>query len=311
MPLNKAQLMETPGGPGVVGAVKVGTGINISGDGTISVNPATQVTKLVAGSNITLNPPDGFGAVTITATSQGGVTQINAGSGITVTGNTGNVTISANASELVTAITAGTGITVSGSVGNVTISTNPATQITRLLAGTNISLSPADGFGAVTVSSAGGGIAPIPAGSVMLFYQAGAPTGWTQVTSVNNTSIRIVSGTGGTTGGSIPFSTFFNTTSTYTGTVTITSGQVGATTLSTAQIPSHNHAVNAIALGCGNVANGPVQDRSTPGCNSVNSSEFTGGGDSHTHTLIGAVAGGNFNSNFDVQFANIILCSKN
>jgi hypothetical protein len=36
MPLAKVQLMESPGGPGVTGAVKAGSGINISADGTIS-----------------------------------------------------------------------------------------------------------------------------------------------------------------------------------------------------------------------------------------------------------------------------------
>lgn len=43
----------------------------------------------------------------------------------------------------------------------------------------------------------------IPAGTVMLFYQAAAPTGWTAV-AVNNKFLRVVSagGTGGTTGGS-------------------------------------------------------------------------------------------------------------
>jgi hypothetical protein len=37
----------------------------------------------------------------------------------------------------------------------------------------------------------------IPSGTPMLFFQAAAPTGWTQVTSYNNYTLRIVSGTGG------------------------------------------------------------------------------------------------------------------
>jgi hypothetical protein len=72
MPLNKAQLMDVPGGPGVVGAIKAGTGISVSPDGTISVNAAENVTKLVAGDNCTLTPASGLGEVTITFTGGGG-----------------------------------------------------------------------------------------------------------------------------------------------------------------------------------------------------------------------------------------------
>jgi len=69
MPLSKAQLMETPGGPGVVGAVRAGTGIAISGDGTISIDPNSVVAKLVAGANVSLAPSTGVGTVTINAIS--------------------------------------------------------------------------------------------------------------------------------------------------------------------------------------------------------------------------------------------------
>lgn len=96
MPLDKAQLMVSPGGPGVLGAVKSGTGILIAGDGTISVNPATNVTQLLAGTNITLNPANGFGAVTITAGGGGGgtITGVAAGTNLSGGGNSGNVTLS-------------------------------------------------------------------------------------------------------------------------------------------------------------------------------------------------------------------------
>lgn len=53
MALNVAQLMNPPGGPGVIGAVKGSSSINVSGDGTITVNPATtdltQYLKLSGG----------------------------------------------------------------------------------------------------------------------------------------------------------------------------------------------------------------------------------------------------------------------
>ena len=47
----------------------------------------------------------------------------------------------------------------------------------------------------------------VPSGTVMLFYQATAPLGWTQVTTQNDKALRVVSGTGGVSGGTNPFST--------------------------------------------------------------------------------------------------------
>lgn len=51
----------------------------------------------------------------------------------------------------------------------------------------------------------------IPAGTVMLFYQAAAPTGWTQVITQDDKVIRVVAGTGGGTGGTNPLSTAVHT----------------------------------------------------------------------------------------------------
>lgn len=41
----------------------------------------------------------------------------------------------------------------------------------------------------------------IPSGTVMAFFQAAPPVGWTQVTTQNDKALRVVSGTGGGTGG--------------------------------------------------------------------------------------------------------------
>ena len=50
----------------------------------------------------------------------------------------------------------------------------------------------------------------VPSGSVMLFYQASASTGWTQVTTHNNKALRVVSGTGGGSGGTGSFTSTFS-----------------------------------------------------------------------------------------------------
>jgi hypothetical protein len=47
----------------------------------------------------------------------------------------------------------------------------------------------------------------IPQGTKMIFYQATAPAGWTLITSVNDKFLRIVSGGGGSTGGTVAAST--------------------------------------------------------------------------------------------------------
>jgi hypothetical protein len=54
MALTKAQLMDAPGGPGVIGAVKAGTNITISADGTISsFNSGGTITSVTAGFGLT------------------------------------------------------------------------------------------------------------------------------------------------------------------------------------------------------------------------------------------------------------------
>jgi len=132
--------------------------------------------------------------------------------------------------------------------------------------------------------------ASVPAGAKMLFYQASAPAGWTQDTSLNDYGLRIVSGTGGTTAGTTAFSTVFaNQTPT-----------IGATTLSTAQMPSHAHGY-AVFTG-GGYGYTPPSDYGGL-LNQDTSTGAAGGGGSHTHSM-GAVT-------LNVRYANIIICTKN
>lgn len=108
------------------------------------------VSSIVAGTNVTISPTGGTGAVTINSSSSSAVSSVTgSGSGINVTPTTGAVVISNTG---VTSNIAGTGIGVSGSTGAVTISND---GVTSLIAGTNITLS--GSTGAVTVSASGGG----------------------------------------------------------------------------------------------------------------------------------------------------------
>ena len=137
-------------------------------------------------------------------------------------------------------------------------------------------------------------ITTFPSGTVLLFYQSAAPTGWTQVTTagLDDSALRITTSTGGSTGGTTAFSTVFaNQTPTIT---------VGSTTLSSAQIPSHTHT-------CGPVSGGTyfAYGSSGPALDISGNTGATGGGGSHNHT------GSSTAVTLNVKYVNVILCSKN
>ena len=75
----------------------------------------------------------------------------------------------------------------------------------------------------------------IPPGSKMLFYQASAPTGWTKLTTDNNKTLRVVSGSGGGSGGTNAFSNTF--------------------TSLTVPLPRHNHTGNSLKNNIGHSHN--------------------------------------------------------
>tara|TARA_R100001224_G_scaffold110541_1_gene89305 strand:- start:74 stop:622 length:549 start_codon:yes stop_codon:yes gene_type:complete len=132
----------------------------------------------------------------------------------------------------------------------------------------------------------------IPSGSAMLFMQASAPVGWQQVTTHNDKALRVVSGTGGGTGGSVAFETALAS-----HTVSI-SGTSGATTLVEAQIPIHNHKIRGPTVQSGS-------DQYSAGNTDGTASSNYGGGDSHTHSFSDTYA-----LNLDVQYINVIVCTK-
>jgi len=144
-----------------------------------------------------------------------------------------------------------------------------------------------NGAGALpTFQSAGGGF---PATTAMLFVQTAAPTGWTKLTTHDNKALRIVSGTAGT-GGSVAFTTAF------------ASGlSAGATTLSTAQMPSHTHSTNIRTYNfCpeGSTLNVATSNPTTGG---YITSGSTGSSSSHDHSL----------PSFAVQYVDVIIATKN
>jgi hypothetical protein len=187
--------------------------------------------------------------------------------------------LSSGVSGTLAATNGGTGLTSPGSSGNV-LTSNGTTWTSASLP------SPL-----------------IPSGTVMLFAQTAAPTGFTKNTSTgDNHALRVVTGTA-SSGGSVDFSTAF-TSQTPSGTVSV-SGSAGATTLTIPQIPSHSHtAGNSTPR-----ASGPAPVRSVDATGIATGSE--GGGGSHDHPL--SISSSTFSGNainLAVKYIDVIRATK-
>jgi hypothetical protein len=177
-------------------------------------------------------------------------------------------------------------------------------------------------FKQVPWSSLPGGTAgEIPSGSVMLFWQAAAPTGWTQVTTQNDKALRVVSGTGGVAGGTNAFSTVQAQTVTGSHTLALSELPTGITSPWSSNITvyaagtagngvpysnSASWAVMIVTYGTGyyipylstNV--GFSYSGSFYATNSATATSNNTGAGAHTHPIIMAI-----------QYIDIILASKN
>lgn len=122
-------------------------------------------------------------------------------------------------------------------------------------------------------------------GTAMLFVQASAPTGWTKSITHNDKALRIVSGSGGGSGGSSAFSTVHGITTTQ------------AFTLTTGEMPSHQHTVDRTAsVASGGSTLGLVN--AGVGTSNV-LSELAGSGGSHSHNI-----------DLRIQYVDAIICTK-
>ena len=173
----------------------------------------------------------------------------------------------------------------------------------------------------------------IPDGSVMVFFQANAPTGWTKVTTQNDKTLRVVSGTGGGTGGDWAMSAG-ETTSSHGGHAHSSAAHThttpdhshnhnlsaGAHTLSTNEIPAHSHSA-ATNQNSRYLSGNSNNARS-------GSTGNTGGGGSHSHSLSGSITSGGGGTSGSTtpgdtgsagshthtiaapQYIDVIICSK-
>ncbi|MBO4228385.1 hypothetical protein [Bradyrhizobium neotropicale] len=157
----------------------------------------------------------------------------------------------------------------------------------------------------------------VPSGTVMLFYQAAAPVGWTKVTTHNDKVLRVVSGNGGGAGGATPFSSI--AAQTVTGATTLAVGHIpgGITSYGSNTITVYPNGSSAYYIDASTVAWGAGQ--STPGSfwhghlngnsianityhqagNGISVSVNNVGGAAHNHPL-----------NLNMQYIDLILASK-
>jgi len=146
----------------------------------------------------------------------------------------------------------------------------------------------------------------IPSGTLMLFQQTSAPTGWTKQTTHNDKALRVVSGAA-SSGGTSSFTTVFTN---QTPTITTSGLSAAATTLTTAMVPAHTHTVTALQNG---VSGGTPAVMWCPDLNINNSSSFTTSsaftGGSHTHSISGSATSSAITLN--VQYIDTIICTKN
>jgi len=200
--------------------------------------------------------------------------------------------------------------TVTAGGGNILLRTNGAVSATTYTGdGSNLT-----------------GVEPFPSGTKQVFYQASAPTGWTQDTTaaLNESVMSVVTGSGGGTGGSTAYFSSFLATTNKTATESgasvsgSVSGTVGDTTLSIPLIAAHSHPVpktnqtNPRQVSRPLNASGPANG---PSGAAAALSDSRGGGGSHSHPFSGSLSSASVDVSAtvpaaDVKYANVIIAAK-
>ena len=245
------------------------------------------------------------------------------------------------------AVKQGTGIILDNATGTVNADLN--SFCSKIIAGDDIQILPTSGVGTVTISSTIK-IDPnsyLPIGTIMTFYQTGAPPRW--ITENPGTRMLRINSSGGGQAGSSPWDSCF-TTQTFTGSVSTGGASVGGNTDTVNQTPSGSVQVSGVSLGASSLSTGQIPGHShnyarRPGSGNkfggqggVDASEIqdatgsAGGGGGHSHSVSGG--GGSFNGNsmshshglsgsltgsgsftggsvdLNVQYIDLIVCRK-
>lgn len=159
------------------------------------------------------------------------------------------------------------------------------------------------------------GVQPFPSGTLMLFQQTAAPTGWTKQTTHNDKTLRVVSGNA-SSGGTTAFTSVFAS-RTPSGSVSGSNsgGSVANTTLSTTQIPSHDHTLSLTEADDNNHSGNGNNSAANAdaGINGSCTVSATGGSGAHNHSFTNPTWSGSFTGSsmdFNVQYVDLIIASK-
>jgi len=129
--------------------------------------------------------------------------------------------------------------------------------------------------------------AAFAAGTIMLFQQTAAPTGWTKETTHNNKSLRLQTGSV-TTGGGDSFTTVFGT------------GKATANfTLTSTESAAHTHTQRSQTETAGGSA-GAESPTSASNDTNAGATASSGSGGAHAHTI----------NSLDIEFVDVILATK-
>ena len=151
-----------------------------------------------------------------------------------------------------------------------------------------------------------GGSSPLAGfatGTVMLFVQTAAPTGWTKGTTHNDKALRLVTGTAGT-GGSTAFTTV-----------------LASRTIAQGNLPNFNLNLGSLSIATG--VGGPINGRASSAIGATSELLFSNGSGSlqsttnHTLTVNSSAVGGTLASggsgtamDFAVSYVDVILGTK-
>ena len=150
-----------------------------------------------------------------------------------------------------------------------------------------------------------------PDNTKMFFFQSSAPTHWVKSTSHDNKMLRVVSGSGSGSGGSISFDSLSGKSQSFNWS---SNSPTGNHTLSSNRIPSHTHSTMGTGLSPfpqnpngtfngGDVNKGPGWSRSTDSTGGVS------GPSQHSHPFSASGTTPSLSLNINVQYIDIIQCT--
>lgn len=156
----------------------------------------------------------------------------------------------------------------------------------------------------------------LPSGTVMLFVQTTAPTGWTKSTAHDDKALRVVSGSV-SSGGNTAFSaTFVNRTPEGTVSGTNSGGGVSNSGLTTGQLASHTHTEQLMSSVATMSTTGTRIGGSGSGTTNRTATSPTqgaGSGEAHGHGFTDPSWSGTFTGtalDFGVQYVDAIIATK-